>query len=445
MIELALVVGLAFIVYAATVLHSTGYVNANALFAYIQTIMALGTFPLLDGNRESHVQYGYITLAATLIYFVASFALMLRRPVMLRARGAWEPPPSPVRTFVPRLTTWLVLTLCVAIIAAYYVNVGASALIEGVRNTVSGGDADIAGIRLSAYAGERYFYPGYVNQFKNALFPALILVVVVYWWRSGRRRIFLTLALSSYAVFGLVGAGQRGAFVQSAVMVAVFSYLLSGYRFPRGSIRLGIIAVCVLVTVSMALGRGGSGLGSDASMFSHAVAALNDFVDRIVRQQQSAGLAAFEYIYAQPTQWGREWGQALTGLLPGVGGSDLGGRVFEQVYGSTRGTIPPSIWGSVYYNFGWLGVVLVPVLFAMTTSKVVNMSALSTPRNTLELTGIAGVATTLGFWASDSPIFIFNNGIAMYALLWCVGTAVRRRGDLKGGGRPVDPVSVDLG
>ena len=76
---------------------------------------------------------------------------------------------------------------------------------------------------------------------------------------------------------------------------------------------------------------------------------------------------AFWYTYKQPTQDGADWKSSLLGILPGAGDAKVGlaHQVFAMVYGTPRGTAPPSIWGSVYYNFGWPGLILTPILLAI--------------------------------------------------------------------------------
>ena len=55
-------------------------------------------------------------------------------------------------------------------------------LLIGLRAQLSGqSDADITTLRLNSYSGSQYFAPGYVNQFKNVLLPALVVIVITYY------------------------------------------------------------------------------------------------------------------------------------------------------------------------------------------------------------------------------------------------------------------------
>lgn len=425
MLDLMMVVLIAFVLYFFTVIRSTGLLNANSLFVYVQTVLALGTFRLLDTRVEADYVHGILVAWAILSYLTVSTVVMLTNPPLLRKKGKWTPPLAPVRALRPTATTWIVLAFCILIVIIYYRGVGSSALIEGVRNTLTGGDADIAGIRLSAYAGDQYLAPGYVNQFKNALLPALVAVFITYWVQMGQKRPLLTAFLVGFTIFGLVGTGQRGAFIHVSAAVAVYLYLLAGNRFNRSTLLIGFGAVGVLLVATLALGRGSTESGPGASFIDQITLAGTDLISRFLEQQQNGGITAFRYVYEQPIQWGGEWWAAFTGLLPGAGGTDLPSRVFETVYGSTRGTISPSIWGSVYHNFGWFGIIVIPGLMAFVIGMVARLGGLDRPRNTLELFGIAGVAATLGLWAAGTPVTPLNNGFAMYVLIWTVGSHLR--------------------
>src|SRR5699024_10242802 len=127
-------------------------------------------------------------------------------------------------------------------------------------------------------------------------------------------------------------------------------------RLPRRVMLFGIVAfLSVIIVTTFALGR--AALQDGASVFSHITSALNQFALRISTANQSSGVIGFRHIYdLGPLNDGSEWAQSLAGILPGQRGSTLQNEIFEIRYGSDRGTSPPSIWGSIFYNFGPIGV-----------------------------------------------------------------------------------------
>lgn len=423
MLDLFVIVAAAFVVYYFTILRPRGLLNANAVFVYVQMIMALGSFLILDPGQKADAVYGYVLLVSLLIYFVVS-------AVALNVGPGAVPHPFAVVPSKPTIGMWLLIGVSVVIVIAYYQAVGYSALFRGLANSLSGGEADIAGQRLDSYSGDRYFYPGYVNQFKNVLLPSLTIVVLTYWRSIGRRHVVLTVGLIAISVFGLLGTGQRGAFVQFMATLVMFVYLFKGRRLPGGVVKLASLALAAVVVSTIALGRSNSSLSSNASLADRAYIAVKEFRDRVLEVEQFSAVAGFRYIYEQPIQWGREWLQALTGVLPSSRGTDLPNRIYEVLYGTPRGTAPPSVWGSIYHNLGWYGVLVVPALLAVALAIVTKKSLDGAQRSSLEAMGIAGTSISLGFWAAGGPEALLNTGLVVYVFIWWWGSRPRtvRRG-----------------
>jgi len=436
LVDLLILVLAAFALYFFTVLKPVDLLTANGLFLYVQMIMAIGTFPLLDRGVRADVAYGYILLWSMLSYMAVSAAATLhaRWPRRTGGRPATMPRLT-VRITAPRTGIVLLATLSIIVVVAYYWAVGYSALIQGLRNSFGGSVTNISTERLDSYAGERYFFPGYVNQFKNILLPALLVLVFTHWRQQGRPHRVATVTLASFALFGLLGTGQRGAFIQFAVVVAVYLYMLHGRRLPRQLLGLSFGAAAVIVVSTIALGRSNALLGANAQVSDRVLAAINEFLRRIFRDQQEAAVVGFRYVYQMPVQWGREWWEGLVGILPGQAGSDLSHQIHALMYGDDRGTAPLSIWGSVYHNFGWVGAVMFPPVLALAVVMVSRLAAASMQPSSMRLIGIAGVSTTLGFWAAGPPDTLLNTGLVVYSLLWWWGrdraeTATRATGNV---------------
>ncbi|WP_323100618.1 O-antigen polymerase [Intrasporangium sp. YIM S08009] len=414
MLDLLLVLGVAFAVYYVSVMRRFGILNANALFVYIQMIMAIGTFASLEPSLPSDTVYGYVVLVSMIGYFIGSglvLAAGARRPVAHQRLRAVRPLPA----------VWALVALSCLIIVLYYSAVGYSALFEGLKNSLSGGQADIAGARLDSYSGDRYLYPGYVNQFKNAILPGLLLVIFVYWRRERQSHVVLGASLVAIALFGILGTGQRGAFIQFLVVAAYFLYLMNGRNLPRRSWLILPAGLVFMLTSTVALGRSNTLLGQDASVVDRIWIAGRELGSRVFQVQQESAVAGFRYIYEQPIQWGAEWARGLLGILPGSPGTDLPNRIYQMLYGTDRGTAPPSVWGSIYHNFGWGGIVIVPVVLGALVALVSLRSMDGSVRGSLEAVGVAGVSTSIGFWAAGGPESLLNTGLVTYAVLWLWG------------------------
>jgi oligosaccharide repeat unit polymerase len=406
----------AFSAYFFLIIRRLGLFTADSLFVYIQLLMALGSLPLLDTNRQADVTYGYI-----LTYTLMSFMSVSAAVHLLRIRRPKRPHPNGVITFRPRFYTWFLILTSLVIVVLYYQAVGYSALLRGLRNSSAGGSSDIAGLRLNSYGGETYLFPGYVNQFKNVLLPALVVVVTTYWVRLNKPRLVGILLLSAFTVFGLLGTGQRGPFIIFLAVLTIYAHLLTGRFSFRRTTLLVLLALPIVVVSTVALGRSSQFLAADADLRGRSLAASKELIRRVAVDNQEAAVVGFRYIYSRDIEIGREWRQSFVGLLPGSRGSDLSNRIFAELYGSTRGTAPPSIWGSIYHNFGLLGILFAPGILAIVYGSVTYYGTRPRRRNTMELIGVAGMFATMGFWAAGDPMYLLNSGLLVYVLLCRLG------------------------
>lgn len=401
-------------VYYLGMIHPSRVLTASSIFSYIQLVAAAGTFALLDPAIEADRVYSWVVTIALGTFLLSNLLSTLARK---KHRATLES----ITTYKPSAAAWGLVCASLAIVIAYYAAVGSSAFVLGIRNAVTGASTDVATARLNAYASERYFFPGYVNQFKNVLLPGMFVLLTVYHRREGMHHSWLLGPLGAVAILGLLGTGQRGAFVMFSFTVFVFLYYLSGKKVSRGALRLLLVATCIILISTVALGRSSAQWDPQDSWLEKLGLAANEFVHRVVVDQQLSAVAAFRYIYYQPIQNGAEWMQALEGVLPGSAGSDLSNRIYATMFGTARGTAPPSLWGSVYHNFGWPGILLFPLLLGILLAVISDRGTRPRRRNTLEMLGIAGVFVTLGFWAADPPTFLLNNGIVVYAAMWMWG------------------------
>jgi len=138
---------------------------------------------------------------------------------------------------------------------------------------------------------------------------------------------------------------------------------------------------------------------------------------RIFSDNQSTAVQAFRFVNTEPCQFGRDWLLTLRKVLPGsVSYTTLATRVFAIMKGSTAGTAPPCIWTSAYYNFGYIGVLLLSSILGVATAK---MHYRYSKKACDEFTIImyAGKVFLLGYWIIDGPVTLVNNGFVALCLL----------------------------
>lgn len=397
-----------------------GRLSPASIFIYMQFLMALGTIPTLDVLERADNVHAWLIFGSFLA-FVGTSAVL-----------AFLVPPRPARIELnyarserwvrPRgaISVWCAISILISLI--YYSAIGYNVLAVGLGNAFAGNTNDVTTLRLQAYAGGEYFYPGYVNQFKNSLLPALVCVITAYLFvRKSPARWVTSSALTMVTMVFLLGTGQRGAFVIFMIILAIFISLMNPAQGIRRMVILAGITIPVFSLSTVALGRSSYELSTAVGLFDKIAVIGNEIIFRILGSNQLASTTGFRYIYTMPQKDGAEWGQSLIGLLPGVPGSTLSNEIFAALYGSMRGTAPPSIWGSFFHNFGFQYTLVLAGFLAVIYHLVGRSISQTRHPNSLQAIGMAGVTGVLGTWVAGSPDYLLNVGLMVYIVLWAVG------------------------
>jgi oligosaccharide repeat unit polymerase len=404
---LAAVATLSVILHYHATARFRGLFSLDGLFLLSQWLMLVGTLLLVDFAKPAHAWYATLMTIFIVAFAFASCYVGLATATPVRQRRRVLPV---TRAGMKKIYSALAVSFVVTII--YYALVGHLALFEALRPA---SNADITTLRLDSYAGDRYLAPGYFNQVKNAVLPSLAVATVysLYRIRVPRRQAKAAVIIVGTLV-ALLGTAQRGAFV---VFVLSIGTLMTIGRFrvkSRWLLAGALVAFAVFSLATVGLGRSDTGVVEQAW-------------HRAMVSNQAAGLAAFEYTSELDIALGAEWAQSLRGLLPGRSGSDLASLVFEQLFGSRRGTAPPSLVGSIHHNFGGLGVAIFGLALGAAFQLLSGLMFRSEEMHVVELVGMAGFAAVGGAWIAGSPAFLINTGLATFAFLWVAGRWVRRR------------------
>ncbi|MEW2384565.1 oligosaccharide repeat unit polymerase [Micromonospora sp. NPDC047707] len=418
-----LVLGWAMIHYWVAV-RRYGLLSPDGLFLVSQLVMLYGTIQLVDPASEVQVFYAKLLAAAVAIYITASLFtyLVLAHNEAISAKVRTSYSGYRVTLVPPTAAILAVVGISILVTVVYFTAVGYSAFLEGLRGQLSGAPADIATLRLESYAGDAYFFPGYVNQFKNVILPSLTLILIV--WAFNRRGTFArvaSLVLGAVALLALMATGQRGALVTFLLTSMVYTFLHHRRRLPRAALLMPLgIGLPLMLLSTYVLARG------DGSADSPLRTAITDLGRRFLNDNQASGLAAFVYTADSPVRYGGEWLQGLAGILPGNRGSTLSNEVFAILYGSTRGTSPPSLWGSVHYNFDTAGLIIFAALFGVLLQLLTQRTLRRAHYNSLELVGFSGTTAVLGTWMAGGIEAPLNVGLVSYLALWYWGSRIGR-------------------
>lgn len=376
------------------------------IWVALQLVMFYGIGKKVNYEYESDMVLVCLYLVALICFIItASFANQMHRPNKYLIKE------SNIGNYIVRFPyVWMILGASIIICGLYFVRGGGNVFIDSIRAMITGSSYSTreARLRMLHVSGT-----GYVYQLRIAIIPCLTL----YYIFIKKNHIF-SYILSALAIIFMLGTGQRGGFISfmCVCVLAVYYWQVAKKEQvievkKKNSLRTYIIiftvALSLFALTTIMNGRVASGGSVFAAM-----------TKRIINDNQSTAVHSFQYVYEMPCQFGRDWYLMLRKLLPGAPAyRSVATRVFAIWNGgSTRGTAPPCIWTSAYYNFGVFGVILVSSILGIATTKLHRRYT----RGTLdELATIiyAGKSFLLGYWLVDGPVTLFNNGFIALCIL----------------------------
>lgn len=381
-----------------TLLWRNKVFNPSLLFVLFSAFFAIATIPNLDLYREADYQHLLVIVTYFLSLLGYYFFVFDHRRDAVTTRVWVEKDGSLAKNGrLHFLGTLFFLSFLVTFVYFQFI-VGYNLLFLALTSGVD----DFTSMRLAAYSGENYTGAGVVNQFKNTILPISFFSILIVLWSLKRRAVFFVtfVILTPLYLWSILGTGQRTFLFFNFVCLALYM-IYSGKVSVLGLSVSGLVVVFFFSLFSFFLGRT-SGLSF--------VDTIDQLVWRIFLSNQMGSVVGFRYVFDLPNQYGAEWMQVLTGMVPGVRGSDLPNRIHDVMFGSFRGTTPVSLWVSIYHNFGLLGIPL--VLFFIL--KVVELSRLLIKffsKEAPSLVVLSFFCFYIGIMPMTNPFQILNNGL----------------------------------
>lgn len=379
--------------------------GASPIFWYPIALALIGVGVLLqiDFSHPSDETHVFATFVATTSFAtpaVLSAKFFRLGDKLARFRNA----PVIEDTVGAKIMVWLLFIVSIALSTLYFVQVGTNMVVMAIT---SGIQDDYSTIRLAMYSGEVYTGAGYFNQFKNFILPLTSALISMYIWKRSRTVAYLVApVIAIICVLAVAGAGQRTYLVYS-FCATVFGFILynQGQRKVL-SFKLIISSVILFAGFSMmtALYKETSGSFLEPIRLSF---------ERIFYTQQRGGLVAFQFLYDRPIVWFEEWGQSILGLLPGHRGSILANEIHNFMYSSFRGTAPPTLIGSAYYN-GGMALVAGTFFFLGVLYSALYGIFLSGSRSAARCFGYGAMFFYLTTFFVGTIKYPFDNGIAAF-------------------------------
>ena len=225
------------------------------------------------------------------------------------------------------------------------------------------------------------------------------------------------MALLPFMIIYLLGSGQRAGMIM-VVLMTIISYLLYLHFIKNNEKTNNFLLNKIIIVIVIALGIiffvilsvSNNRIKEKGSYFS-------EFTHRIFNSNQYCALIAYRYIENQPIQWGKDWYEILKGIIgKREDRISLASNIYFIIYNSYKGTSPPCKWGSLYYNWGYWGIFIMPLFYGIISRYL--YYRLFKKRITLMRLHLYGSLFVVdGTWIADAPVYLIIQGIAAISLL----------------------------
>lgn len=408
--------------------------TASLVFLGLQSINALGLIFAVDYARGDlfEIVWPWLVLGG-LAAFVAGGAVT-STSMRFRARTEitnWRNSPIEDDYQLPEIR-WMVIAvgaLCLAVGAWFVQRVGYNTFQTALLDLVQQGAVDRAQISQNRSDATRggYNAVGFVIQFVACALPALLAFAYLHariMRRTGLKLVIAGLAGLNIYFLTTVGGRQHLLFALATVVFLVTDWtspLPPGERTGRRRATALVFVVLVLFGFTTVLqGR------AEANLGSVTVEAVSGAWNRLGGNYSADQLRAIKHLEREAPVNGAHWANELSGVIPGA----RQGEVFDEqmhlvLYGHARGNFALDPWGSYYYNWGAVGMLIVAFCLGAVFQWFTVRFLIRRPRrlSTVVLVSVAGYsgAQVIG------PYGFLLSGMVTILLIHVVATVLWRR------------------
>ena len=362
-------------------------------------VMYLGTVIGLDANLDSDNYYYVLIICFLFFYTLTTVFFNTRRSIAKKLKEYKTIAIQyDVKSTIKRFWYLTIISSCLTLLYFYLLGYNILFLVLSDFST-----SDITSARINSYSGETYFAPGYFNQFKNVLLPVAITVLFFNKVKSIKWLYYIFIPI---AFFGLVGTGQRAFLIYTFLSVLLATYYLGKFKISS-VVMPSIIVLLIFGAGSFYLGR-----SDELSVAS----TLGSLFTRVFIIEQEDSLVTFRYLYNIPITYGYDWFRGIIGIFPGIKGSEIQHIVFGLIHGTERGTAALSFIGSVYHNFGLIGVIMCSSLLAIIVNNI-TYDFLRRKKNIGNIVIFSFITFYVAIYSSGDIVFLFNKGVVLLVLL----------------------------
>jgi hypothetical protein len=307
-----------------------------------------------------------------------------------------------------------------------------------LRAAIMEGKGTLSEARIIISAGtEGYFAPGYVKQFRDVMVPILCMATVLCHGTYPYRWLFcaaLVVALAAVFISGQrLVVLQFGLCFGAVFLMEFFSARRERFVPVKIAIPMLIAVVGLVGLMTQMLGRLDTPLSPPVEMaqpvsetlassgIPRPVAVVIALVHRAIIAVPRENVVTYSVWASKSPAIGSGWTTDLSGLRPGTQ-TQLSNGLSAAAYGSPLGNSPLGLATDIYYNWGWPGLVVIPLLYAL---AFLWLDILLVSRNS-PLLYSAKLFTFFSIPLMYSPFLFLLYGGAVVLALACYVILVRR-------------------
>jgi len=318
---------------------------------------------------------------------------------------------------VKRTFAVLVGFVAVGVTIAYFVQVGVFVPVDALRALVESGPAAMmetyAALRASTRVGD-YLGLGYVMQFKDVLLPLVALLFLVQYRIGSAERSARWLALFlSVALVGAVGTGARFPLAMLGALVALIGiapFMAPASLSLRQSMAFGGGILAFLSALTMMMGRRGQLAPVEGLLW-----APYQVLERVCIGPAGERLLVFErFLFDKEPQLGAAAVDSLRIALPGASEYTLPNQLHELLYGNPSGNVGLDVWGALWYDWQWGGLLLAFGLGFVFHAMYVKI--LRGPKRVIRVVALTHAGFILGL-ATDLQVLLLRGFLSVLLFL----------------------------
>ena len=371
-----------------------------SIFIVSQGMFFSGLIKYLDFNSNDDIRIALIYLIAIICFVIGALFATHIYPVRRRKVEFIEGTFTKNQSLIIKLLIFISILLFVFF--CYKTNFSTIKIMFG---NILGQGLNITETRLASYS-----VPGtpVIYTFRIAILPTIVVAITKCKNYSKKSKIALCIFMIAFSLI----TGQRGGFV-FVMFMWILSFLLP--LFYRNSNTLSRKTKKNVVLILMLLFGFFFFLSTINGRVSGSL--FGEVIQRFFDDNQGTAYYSFHYIFNEGTCWGRNYYEEIVNLLvPGDLYLPFSKIIFSIMYGSTRGTAPPCLWGSVFYNFSWIGILLFGFIYGVFAQYI---GYRLYHRKINEMRGViySYMFIDVGMLVAGGPLQLFNNGFVSLVIL----------------------------